>query len=357
MYGYLMLALFTASASFQAELDRQVAAQDIPGVSAVVTQGGDELFVGASGYADIEMARPMDADTPVYAGSLSKILTAVLTLVLVENGDLALTDTVTGIATRQSGPAISVRQLLTHSSGLVREGDFSYWFSGNFPTSASLADYLAQTDLQTPPGETSNYSNIGYAALGPVIQKATGQTYASALQARVLAPLSMSSTGAPGPVADISRGYTPVGRVVPSEQRPFAGVGTVVAGRHLREYHDARAMTPAFGVYSSARDLGRLGRFILGFSNVDILSDAARTTMLTPQISDRAIGLRIVRLNGGLIARHDGWFAAHRSHLLLDLQSNTGVVVMANSDNASPDEIAAELLKIALSQDITINEQ
>lgn len=351
MHTCLILALITASASFQAELDRQRTVQEIPGISAVVTHKANELFAGASGYADIETARPMDADTPVYAGSLSKILTAVLTLVLSDEGDLALTDTVEGIANGQESFAVTIRQLLTHTSGLVREGNTDYWFTADFPTRQAMTALLADTELRFRPGAETHYSNIGYAALGLVIEDASGISYVDALKVRVLKPLRMSATGAPGPPPDMARGYTPVGRIIPSDQRPFAGVGTPVKDRHIREYHDARAMTPAFGIYSSARDLGRLARFILGFSSVDILTDESRQTMLKRQSSDRAIGLRIARLNGRTVARHDGWFAAHRSHMLLDLESNTAVVVMANSDSGSPDEIAVALLNIALESD------
>lgn len=348
MHACLILALITASAGFQAELDRQSTAQDIPGISAVVTRGANELYAGATGYADMETARPMDADTPVYAGSLSKILTAVLTLVLADEGDLMLSETVAGIGNGQESARITIRQLLTHSSGLVREGSTNYWFTADFPSRDALAALLTNTELQTRPGAETTYSNVGYAALGLVIEDATGDTYANALHTRVLEPLRMLATGAQEPPVDIARGYTPVGRIIPSEQRPFAGVGKPVGNRRIREYHDARAMTPAFGVYSSARDLSRLAQFVLGFSDVDLLPDESRIEMLTRQSSDRSIGLRIARLNGRMVARHDGWFAAHRSHMLLDLQSNTAVVVMANSDDAAPDEIAVALLEIAL---------
>lgn len=70
--------------------------------------------------------------------------------------------------------------------------------------------------------------------------------------------------------------------------------------------------------------------------------------MLTPQVRGRGIGLRIGSYNGRNVARHDGWFAAHRSHFLLDLDGDIGVVVLANSDNAAPREIAESLLELAL---------
>jgi D-alanyl-D-alanine carboxypeptidase len=349
----VLTALAAATvADFQLIVDQFRDEQEIPGVSAVVAIQGEDLFAGGSGVADLETGREITADTILYAGSLSKILTAVLVLQLADQGSLSLEDTVADIAVESARETngVTVRHLLTHSSGLDREGDFGYWFSGTFPDQAALADYLAHSELRSVPGKKVRYSNIGYAAIGPVIQSASGESYAEALNSRVLQPLKMLSTGGPGPVPNIATGYTPVGRVIPNEDRPFAGVGEPVNGRHVREYHDAGAMTPAFGLYSSASDLSRLARFILGYNGDEVFSADLRRLMLTPQVPGRGIGLRIGQLNGREIARHDGWFAAHRSHVLLDLDAGISVVVIANSDSASPDEIAEALLAEALKQ-------
>jgi CubicO group peptidase (beta-lactamase class C family) len=136
--------------------------------------------------------------------------------------------------------------------------------------------------------------------------------------------------------------------VIPNEQRPFAGIGRQVGTRHLREYHDAKAMTPAFGAYTTARDMGRLVRFLLGFGSSEVLPDELRMQMLAPQKSGRGLGLRASRLNDHDVARHDGWFAAHRSHLLLDLEADIAAVVLTNSDSASPALIAEALIVAAL---------
>jgi CubicO group peptidase (beta-lactamase class C family) len=113
-------------------------------------------------------------------------------------------------------------------------------------------------------------------------------------------------------------------------------------------YHNARAMSPAFGAYSSARDLGNLARFLLGHEGEDVLSQAMRSRMHERQASGWGLGLKIRRLAGRKVTRHDGWFAAHRTHLLLDVENGMGVVVMANSDNATPGLIADALLEAAL---------
>ena len=346
----LAALVVTVVPDYQQILDRFLIDQEVPGVSAIVTHQDSVLFSSASGLADIESGQAMTADTVLYAGSLTKILTSVLTLHLVAEGKLSLNDIALEIArqTSQENVGISILHLLTHSSGLDREGNFGYWYSAEFPDSTALARYLFDPELRAAPGASTHYSNIGYAALGAVIERTSGQAYADALRTRVLLPLGMTSSGAPGPAPNVARGYTPVGRVMPNEAKPFAGVGRSVGARHIREYHDAKAMTPAFGAYTSARDMGRLVRFLLGFGSNDVLTDKLRQQMLTPQISGRGLGLRIGRLNGHSVARHDGWFAAHRSHLLLDLQAAVGVVVLANSDSAAPALIAEALIAAAL---------
>ena len=354
MTGTLILTVLavTGSPDFQSILDRLREGQEAPGVSAAVVREGEELFAGASGLADLESGRAMTADTSLYAGSLTKIFTAVLTLHLVEQGDLSLEDVVVRIGGSASRDevAITVFDLLTHTSGLEREGDFGYWFTADFPDERALADYLLRAELRELSGSSTLYSNVGYAALAPIIERASGEAYNEALHSRVLEPLGLTSTGAPGPGPDVATGYTPIGRVLPSEDRPFAGVGREVAGRHVREYHDAGAMAPAFGAYSSASDLGRLARFLLGNGGDDVLSSAARARMLTAQASGRGLGLRVGRRNGRRAAWHDGWFAAHRSHLYLDLDARLGVVVLTNSDGADPYEIAGMLAAAALGQ-------
>ncbi len=210
---------------------------------------------------------------------------------------------------------------------------------------------MNDTELRSNPGERTSYSNIGYATLGIVILGATGNTYADALQDRVFSPLGMRSSGAHGPAPGVSRGYTPVGRLLPNDERPFAGVGARVGNRHLREYHDAKAMAPAFGAYSTANDLGRLARLLAGYGPDSVLSDKLRREMLTPQPSGRGLGIRITRLEGRRVARHDGWFAAHRSHMLIDLEAGIGIVIMANSDNADPSLLAEALITAAIGGD------
>jgi CubicO group peptidase (beta-lactamase class C family) len=330
------------SAELQAILDEARDRQDIPGISAVVIRRDSEIFIGGSGLADLATGRAMDGNTVLYSGSLSKIFTAVLTLSLVDDGLLDLDQPVPDIGNGPDGPTVT--HLLTHSAGLVREGNFGYWFSGDFPDRTTLTRFLRITELRNPPGRAVHYSNIGYAALGLWIEEAGGRPFADLLETRVLEPLSMTASGGPGPVPGIAPGYTPPGHIIPSEDRPFAGVGPQVGERHLREYHDAAAMTPAFGIYTSAADLGRLARFLLGYGGEEVLPHSLRRQMLEPSTARRTLGLGVGVVNGRRVVRHNGWFAAHKSHLLIDLEAEVAAAVLTNGDNAAPDVIAESLV-------------
>ena len=329
-------------------LDRYRAAQDIPGISAVVIRHNEPVFVGGSGVADIETGRPVTADTVFYIGSVTKVLTATLVLHLAETQILTLADTVPGINDVDQQAEINVRQLLTHSSGLEREGDFNYWFTGEFPERESLAHYLSHTRLRSEPGTRLHYSNIGFAVLGGFIERKLDSSFGEVLTARILEPLGMSATGLPGPAADLAIGYTPIGRIIPSKSRSFAGVGRRIGNRNERNYHDAKSMGPAFGAYSTARDLANLALFLLGNGNDDVLSQEARTQMRQRQPLGRGLGVGLSRRNGNEVISHGGWFAAHRSRVLIDPVNGIAVIVLANSDSAAVGQIADALYDAAL---------
>ncbi len=335
----------------QTWLDNARADNDIPGLSVAVVSDGAVQFAGGSGAADIESQRPMTADSVLYIGSVSKVLTAILTLNLVETGELSMGDSVDLVANAPDNDPVLVEHLLAHSSGLQREGNFGYWFSADFPDDESLRRWLAATTLRSTPGAALHYSNTGYAALGLVIERTLDRSFEQALADRVLEPLGMTSSGARGPAPEVANGYTPRGRILPTAARPFAGVGPAIDGRHERQYHDARAMSPAFGAWSSARDMGRLIVFLLGQEHEEILSADMRARMRERQPTGRGLGLKLGEVAGQRVARHDGWFAAHRSHLVLDADKGIGVVVLANGDNASARELAEDLYRFVLDMD------
>ncbi len=355
MISWLYLPLLAAldSGAMLGVLDNETTEAG-PGVAAVVIADGNVAFSGARGLADIEARRPLSVDTPMYAGSLSKVFTAMIILKLVDEGRLSLEENPDFGQPDTMRAPFDIRMLLSHASGLPREGNFGYWFSGHFPDEATLRQYVVEQLPEVRPSSKSSYSNIGFAVLGLTAAEATGRSYPSLLADFFAEPLGLTKTGGPGPTPAVARGYSPANRLIPSARRPFAGVGAKVGERHLREYHDASAMTPAFGIFTSARDLGRVARFLLDETESDVLPLAMRERMREGQESGWGLGLDIGTLEGNEVATHSGWFAAHRSYLLLDAGNDVGIVVIANSDDAVPARVAGTLYRLALANDVPV---
>ncbi len=325
--------------------------QDVPGIAAAVVVGDRAVFVGGTGLSSLETRGPVTADTVFYLGSVSKVLTALLVLGMAEDGLMALDEDLEFRA--GGGSSIAPAEILSHTSGLPREGPFGYWFTADFPQWPALIEFAGNTPLDFEPGSRTAYSNVGYAVLGGIAARRLNLSFDAAIRQRLLEPLNMRHTGSIGPAPEVARGYTPPGRLLPSAERPFAGVGARAGDRYVREYHDARAMAPAFGMYSSAADMAKLLSFIVSTADSPAPSETERKKLYVAQASGRGLGMQPDSFDGRPIARHSGWFAAHRSHMLVDPRPAIGIVVLTNGDNARPARIAEALLELARSEQPT----
>lgn len=351
-----MLVLGFAAPQLQRALEE--AAADIPGASAaVVTAEG--VWTGATGYADLQTRRPMTPSTRCYVGSVSKTMTATTVLILRDAGQLDVEQPLTTYmpAWRLAGSnGVRVRDLLTHTSGIQREGGFEYWFTGIFPTREELRDQLRGSELVAQPGHQWSYSNVGYAVLGQLLAVRSNQDFESVVQRRLMEPLGMVRSGPRGPAPnDLAVAYTPPNRNTGREGREFAGLGAQVGERRERVYHDAAAMAPAFGMYSTAEDLARFAALILGVGGSRLLSEQSRTQIHTLQHpfendsrSGWTYGWRRTHDEHGWLLRHNGWFAAFRSHVSIRPEQQIAIVVLTNADDGGPEDIGMALTRAVL---------
>jgi D-alanyl-D-alanine carboxypeptidase len=200
-----------------ADLDALLAAaveQGIPGVSLIVEQGGRNVFSGADGVASLEDQTPLRITDRFRIYSLAKCFTAIIILRMVDEGVFTLDDTVTmrlddpAVARIPNVDAVTIRQLLTHSSGIydyLDETDSPFWDDAFFGpdadwskvwTPGELVAYAdgAKHDAYFPPGEGEHYSNTGYVLLGLIVEQATGHAFGEELQTRILTPLGLKDT-------------------------------------------------------------------------------------------------------------------------------------------------------------------
>ena len=158
-----------------------MAYQHQPGVVVGIVHGGALVWAKGFGYRDAERQLPTTAQTVFRLGSVTKLFTATAILQLRDRGSLRLDDPVTdhlpGLEYRNTfpeGPEITVRHLLTHTSGLPREAAFPYWTDRRFPTAEEMIAALAEQESIYEAGTQYKYSNLGLALLGEVVAAVSG---------------------------------------------------------------------------------------------------------------------------------------------------------------------------------------
>ena len=182
-------------------ISEKMSCDGIPGLAAGVVANGRLVWSEGFGYADLDKKTPMTPRTLSRIASITKTFTATAIMQLQERGKLRLDDPVEKhlpwfrIRTRwPAEPPITIRQLLTHTSGLPGESAFPYWSDHNFPTREQLRAALPGQELLTPPGRRYRYSNLGLAIAGEVVAAAAGMPYEEYIHSRILAPLGMKDT-------------------------------------------------------------------------------------------------------------------------------------------------------------------
>jgi len=179
---------------------------------ALVAERGVVIYRGAFGLADRDARRPYTTDTLSCLASLSKPITAVAVMMLAEKALLTFENHLTQLLSGFSAAigAVTIRQLLTHTSGVPDYPDLGVDHPG--VTNAEILAALRRVqDPLFPPGLKYQYSNSGYVLLASIIEGAAGQTLPQFLAARIFTPLGMSSTftltSPTDKTVDVARGY------------------------------------------------------------------------------------------------------------------------------------------------------
>jgi CubicO group peptidase (beta-lactamase class C family) len=169
----------------------------VPGLAFAITQNGRIIREGAYGFANIETHAPVKLDSVFELASVTKPITAVAVMMLVQEGRIGLDDSIdryfadTPLAWRE----IKIRELLSHTSGLREYGLVKCNGSELLDISTKLQfNDLAKSPLLFPPGTGIRYSDPGYFLLGMLIEKVSGQKYKDFLKARIFERVRMKRT-------------------------------------------------------------------------------------------------------------------------------------------------------------------
>jgi len=331
-----------------ATLDREIAAEiqahGIPGLAITIIHGHDLLWHHDYGLADVARGEKVGPATRFRLGSMSKLLTGLAVVQLRDAGKLDLDDHVTRHLPwfRLAGdahPAITIRELLLHLSGLPLDAPGVSWTDRVMPTREQVIQAMPDVAPALPAETTWKYSNLGYVLLGMVIEAASGQSYVDYIGAHVLGPLGMTETlvepGADSP--HLAIGYGSRGPDGLREPRAFLAMG---------------AMTPAAGITATSGDMARLASWALENSDGPVLSALSRREMLRvhADYSDfsggEGLGWEIKPAGKGLRIGHAGKAAGYAGKFEIEPATGLGVVVLTNADENGPGKIADRALDL-----------
>src|ERR1700738_3246810 len=218
-------------AAVQAKIDTDVQAllraAHAPGATIAIVQGGAIVYTRGYGLRDVARSLPADAHTRYEIGSITKQFTAAAVLQLKETGKIDLDATVaTYLPAMTHAKEITVRQLLTHTSGLEDYVDIP-----NFETLAAapatfeqLMSRVSEKPLGFTPGAQFGFSSTNYLVLGRIIERVSGQSWEAYVQQHLFAPAGMTDSATiaqEGELANMARGYVYAqGRT--AESKPIA---------------------------------------------------------------------------------------------------------------------------------------
>jgi len=224
--------------------------RDDPGLSIAVVYDQNVIWEKAYGFANLQQRLPSTTSTRYRLASLSKLFTATAIVQLRDAGKLELDDPVHKYlqwfaVTQPAGSIpITIRQLLTHTSGLSRDLDVPMWNELEFPTREEMVRLIPEQQAVFPPDTQYKYSNLAVAIAGEVVAAVSGEPYERYVREHILDPLGMQAT-----------------LVVPSRSTPHLATGyrKRVPGepREPEDFIDFGGYTPAAGFVSSVDDLAK----------------------------------------------------------------------------------------------------
>lgn len=324
-------------------LDSVQAYRHIPAISAGVVVGDDMVWSKGFGTIDVSHTVAASPQTIYSICSISKLFTSISFMQLYEAGKVRLDDPITTYLpwaaikpADDSGP-VTLRGLLTHSSGIPRESDFPYWTGPDFPfpTHEEIQAKIASQSALYPAERFFQYSNLGITLVGETVAAVSGQRYEEYAKANVLSPLGLNDT----------RTFMPMDLY---GKRLAVGYGALKRDgtRDLVKPFNTRGITPAAGYTSTVEDLGKFASWqfrLLRTGQATVLKAPTLREMQRVQFMDPdwktswGLGFAVTHKDDHIYVGHGGSCPGYHTILSIRNDDQTAVIVMDNgSESPSP---------------------
>ncbi len=315
--------------------------ESIPGFSVAIAKDGEIVFSHSYGRANLETEEIMHPNHLFRVASHSKTFTATAVLQLQEQGKLRIDDQIIahlGWLAEHSDSrwkAVTIRQLLSHSAGIVRDGvDSDFWnLRRSFPDRDVLREEILRTDLVYEPNTKLKYSNYGYGILGELIEQASGMSYAEYVKKNIIDAVGLKYT------------YPDLSNDMLSQLATGYSRLNLSKGRFAFPHIHTNALAAATGFCSTAGDLA-IFFSALRIGTGQLLRDESKREMRRMQwqstYSDEgyALGLSIQQAGGRSLVGHGGGLPGFITRSYLDIDDGLAVVVCSNGYDAWSTSIA-----------------
>jgi len=336
-------------------LERWIAVEtetkSLPALSIALVDDQQIVWARGFGRADPALNVPATAETAYRVGSVSKLFTDLAVMQLVEQGRVDLDAPVSRFLPEfaPQNPfdvAITLRQLMAHRSGLVREPPMGHYFDPDPPSLLEMVRSLGRTKLVFKPGTRTKYSNAGIAVVGAVVERARGQAFGEAVRTSLFEPLGMAS----------------------SSFEPSAGLRQRMASGLMWSYDGRTVATPTFllgtgpagNLVSTVTDLGRFLGFLFsggrGRGGKAIVKAETLRSMAEPQLGQKGespsfgLGFALSKLDDHVRLGHTGAVYGFASDLEALPDEKLGAIVITTVDcaNGIARRVAESALRLML---------
>ena len=301
------------------------------GLSVGIIYGGELIYSKGFGFADQEKKIPATDKTCYRIASISKLFTSIAIFQLVEKGKLNIESKVTDIlpwfkASTQKTDAknITIRELLSHTSGIWRDGDTLHWTDDTWPDLTEFTKSFSDKSLILENNVKFKYSNYGYAILGQIIEKITGKSYKDYINENIFKKVGLKNT-----TTDYSETYSNINLLA-------SGYGKIFPDQEREKFkhYATKVYAPATGFISNVEDLTRFMGFVAQNKLVsrESLKQIIREYSTTVTGEYYGFGSHVYNVRNKKIVGHSGGFPGFITECSFNEETGVGVVILSNSN-------------------------
>lgn len=292
-------------------------------VSFLVAKNGQIIYENYMGFANKRTDEQITKDTPLHIASVSKVLTATATLMLIDANKIQLDQKVNTIIKNFPYPDVTIQTLLNHRSGMKNYAYFTYennnWDKKVTLTNEDIIKVMVDKEipLESKSDTRFSYCNTNYAVLALIIEKVTGMKFPEAMKEMIFTPLGMTNTY----VCDFKKDHE---NIVPSYKGNNVEIGT--------DYLDG-----VYGdknIYSTPRDLLKFdtARFAPFFLNPELLKKVYKGYSYESKgQKNYGLGIRMVEFEDGEpFFFHNGWWHGNTSSFINLRKEKVTIITLSN---------------------------